>query len=179
MKMKKIMVPLVALAFAAVFLLGASLILRPVAEANEGKDKQQVMELLLPGSKEFTREIYEGEDRNITAVYKAETGYVMELTVAGYVDEIVIMAGVDHNGSVTGVTILDMAETYGLGKRAMTDLSFLGQFIGTKGEAEIGTNVDALTGATVTSKAVTKAVNSAAAYVTGADVSSSATEWGD
>ena len=39
-------------------------------------------------------------------------------------------------------------------------------------------NVDALTGATVTSKAVVKAVNSASAFVTGADVSSSATEWG-
>ena len=46
------------------------------------------------------------------------------------------------------------------------------------GEKAVGDNVDALTGATVTSKAVVKAVNSASAFVTGADVSSSATEWG-
>ena len=47
-----------------------------------------------------------------------------------------------------------------------------------RGELAVGDNVDALTGATVTSKAVVKAVNSASAFVTGADVSSSATEWG-
>lgn len=40
------------------------------------------------------------------------------------------------------------------------------------------TEIDAMSGATVTSKAVVRAVNSAAAFVTGADVSSSATEWG-
>ena len=44
-------------------------------------------------------------------------------------------------------------------------------------EAAVGEGIDALTGATVTSKAVTRAVNSAAAFVTGADVSSGATEW--
>ena len=48
---------------------------------------------------------------------------------------------------------------------------------GTTGEAAVGEGIDALTGATVTSKAVTRAVNSAAAFVTGADVSSGATEW--
>ena len=44
-------------------------------------------------------------------------------------------------------------------------------------EAAVGEDIDALTGATVTSKAVTRAVNSAVAFVTGADISSSATEW--
>ena len=42
----------------------------------------------------------------------------------------------------------------------------------------IGENMDAITGATVTSRAVANAVNSASAFVTGADVSSGATEWG-
>ena len=58
-----------------------------------------------------------------------------------------------------------------------TDASFLLQFLHTSGEAAVGEDIDALTGATVTSKAVTRAVNSAAAFVTGADVSSGATEW--
>jgi len=53
------------------------------------------------------------------------------------------------------------------------------QYLGTSGEAAVGEDIDAITGATVTSKAVTKAVNSACAFVTGADVSSSATEWGN
>jgi Na+-translocating ferredoxin:NAD+ oxidoreductase RnfG subunit len=42
----------------------------------------------------------------------------------------------------------------------------------------VGTNVDAITGATVTSKAVVRSVNSAVAFVTGADTDSGATSWG-
>ena len=95
----------------------------------------------------------------------------------GYVDDIEMLVGVADDGKITGVVVEDMAETYGLGRRAMTDMDFMAQFIDTKGDAEIGENVDALSGATVTSKAVTKAINSAAAYMTGADVSSGATEW--
>ena len=131
-----------------------------------------------PGSQTFEEEAYEGEDSNISRVYRSESGCVMETIVNGYVDEITLLVGVDNSGKVTGVLVEDMNETWGLGRRAMTDQDFLSQLIGTDGEAAVGEDVDALTGATVTSKAVVKAVNSAAAYMTGADVSSSATEWG-
>ena len=57
-------------------------------------------------------------------------------------------------------------------------MEFLAQFLNTTGEAAVGESVDALTGATVTSKAVTRSINSAVAYVTGADTSSAATSWG-
>ena len=69
-------------------------------------------------------------------------------------------------------------ETWGLGARALTDADFLIQFLGTDGTAEVGGNVDAITGATVTSKAITRGVNAAVGFVTGADTSSSATTWG-
>ena len=71
-----------------------------------------------------------------------------------------------------------MEETYGLGGKALKDWEFLAQFLRTEGDAEVGTNVDALTGATVTSKAVARSVNSAVGFVTGADTSSGATSWG-
>ena len=88
------------------------------------------------------------------------------------------MVGVSNEGKVTGLAVESMQETRGLGAEALSDENFLAQFLLTGGDAEVGSNVDALTGATVSSKAVTKAVNSAVAYVTGADTSSSATEWG-
>lgn len=47
-----------------------------------------------------------------------------------------------------------MEETFGLGRNALTDIDFLVQFVGTSGEAEVGGGVDAITGATVTSRAV-------------------------
>ena len=53
-------------------------------------------------------------------------------------------------------------------------------FSGATGEETTGeeTYVDAITGATVTSKAIARCVNSAVGYVTGADVESGATSWG-
>jgi electron transport complex protein RnfG len=89
-----------------------------------------------------------------------------------------MLIGVSNEGSVTGLQVRRMEETFGLGAKALTDWEFLAQFLRTDGDAEVGTNVDALTGATVTSKAIARSVNSAVAFVTGADISSGATSWG-
>ena len=178
MSHKKLTVPFLIVICTAALLLGLNLGLKGMAAANKEADRKYVMSVLLPGSVEFTEELYEGEDRNIVAVYRGTGGYVIETKVSGYVDDIVTLVGVDQEGAVTGLVVTNMSETFGLGRRAMTDTAFLGQFLATKGDADIGTNVDALSGATVTSKAMVKAVNSAAAFVTGADVSSGASEWG-
>ena len=177
--MKGLIKPIIAIAAAAAILFGASYLLAPMAADNAAADLQEMMTYMLPGSTTFTPEEYTGEDTAITAVYKGETGYVVQTTVAGYADEIVMMVGVDNDGCVTGLMVQKMAETYGLGDNAMVDYEYLMQYLHTAGEAAVGEDIDAITGATVTSKAVTKAVNSACAFVTGADVSSSATEWGD
>ena len=103
---------------------------------------------------------------------------MVETCTDGYAGEVVLLVGVDNDGTVTGLTVRQMEETWGLGARALTDADFLIQFLGTDGTAEVGGNVDAITGATVTSKAVTRGVNAAVGFVTGADTSSSATTWG-
>lgn len=177
MKLNKWILPVVALLGSAVILFGASTVLEGAGKANRENDRQFVMEHLLPGSTEFTPEAYDGEDANIVGVYKGNDGYVVETKVAGYIDEMTIMVGVNGEGVVTGLVVMDMAETFGLGQHSLDDIDFLSQFLGTNGNVEIGADADAISGATVTSKAVAKAVNSASAYVTGADVSSSATEW--
>ena len=171
--------PLAALAAAAALLAGARFGLAGVARSNAEAEQTAMMAALLPGSSSFTPEEYGGEDENITAVYAGETGYVVETVTDGYVGEIRLLVGVDASGAVTGAVVRQMEETFGLGGRAASDTGFLAQFLGTAGDAAVGENVDALTGATVTSKAITKGINSAAAFVTGADVSSGATEWGE
>ena len=76
------------------------------------------------------------------------------------------VATVDKDGKVTGVNILSHSETAGLGANAVKE-SFRDQFVGlvkgiTVSKDKPGENsIDALTGATVTSRAVTKAVNAA------------------
>lgn len=177
MNLKTIMPSLAVLLCSAGILFGASLATASMAETKIAEENQTIMQMLLPGSSSFEQEIYEGDDTNITAVFKGEKGYVVETAVSGYVDDIVVWTGVDESGSVTGVIVRDMAETNGLGSKAMNDITFLSQFLQTSGDAAIGENIDGITGATVTSKALVKAINSAASFVSGADVTSSATEW--
>ena len=77
-----------------------------------------------------------------------------------------------------GLVVRESHETYGLGNNALFDWEYLAQYLNTQGDAQVGDNVDAITGATVTSKAITRCVNSAVAYVTGTDTDSGATSWG-
>lgn len=175
---KSLVIPIAAIALSAAILAGTSLALSGIARENGRKEHLQIMQTLLPGSTDFIVEPYAGEDTNIVSVHKGETGFVIETVTQGYVDEIRMLIGVSKDGKVTGLMVRDMSETFGLGAQASTDTDFLAQFLNTSGDAEIGATVDALTGATVTSKAITRAVNSAVAYVTGADASSGATSWG-
>ena len=179
MKNNKLFAPVTAIVAAAVVLLAVSLGTRSVAEDRAEAARDEIMGYMLPSRPSFfTEEAYDGEDDSIRRVFKADDGYVLEVETAGYAGPLTLWVGVTNEGWVSGVTVRDHAETLGLGRHAQTDYPFLMQFLYTEGEAAVGEDIDALTGATVTSKAVTRAVNSAAAFVTGADVYSSATEWG-
>lgn len=96
----------------------------------------------------------------------ATIGYVVVTVEKGYGGAIEVMTGVDTDGKVTGVDILSHSETAGLGANAdkvtFRDL-FKGKTAGvTVSKDAPGENsIDALTGATITSRAVTKAVNAA------------------
>lgn len=174
---KTILVPLLTLILVAAVLFGLSFGLHGIASANAQKEHLHMMRSLLPGSESFTLEAYEGEDENIRRVHKGETGYVIEVATQGYADEIVMLVGVSNEGKVTGLVVRDIHETHKLGNVALSDVDFLAQFLHTKGDAQVGENVDAITGATVTSKAITRCVNSAVAFVTGTDTNSSASVW--
>ena len=177
--MKSIMKPVIAIVAAALILLGFKAGLANMAEANAAKELNEMLATILPGDTEFTEEAYDGEDEAILAVYKGTTGFVVNTVAYGYAGNIEMLVGVSNDGTVTGLVVRDLSETYGLGANALTDTDYLAQYLETAGDAEVGNNIDGITGATVTSKAVTRAVNSAVAYVTGADTTSSATTWGE
>ena len=172
---KTVMLPATALLLCVLVLSFLTAGLSGVAAANAEAELTAKMQTILPGSETFTEEAYTGDDANIRRVFAAENGYVIEVATNGYAGEITMLVGVDKDGKVTGLQVRDMEETFGLGGEALTDHEFLRQYLQTSGEAEVGVNVDAITGATVTSKAITRCVNSAVAYVTGADASSGAT----
>lgn len=194
---KKILLPILSIAIMAVMVLSITLATGELANKNAQAEHLWVMQTLLPGSKNFTVEPYDGEDENIRSVHKGETGFVIETVTRGYAGDIVMLIGVSKEGKVTGLTIRNMQETAGLGMSAMWDDQFLAQFLNTSGGVAIGSPnedafsgatgsdaaetevyVDGISGATVTSKAIARCVNSAVAYVTGADIDSGATSWG-
>lgn len=170
--------PIITLLLSALLLFGASAALGRTAEANVQEERLRMLQTLLPGSTAFAEETYTGSDANIRSVHKGETGFVIETVTAGYAGDITMLVGVSEAGKVTGLVVRCLSETAGLGAEALNDHAFLAQFLNTSGNAAVGENVDALTGATVTSKAIARAVNSAVSYVTGADASSGATSWG-
>ena len=117
------------------------------------------------------------------AIYGLRAGKsVLVIEKNGFGGQIHMMVGIDHSGNVTAISIISHAETPSLGAVAAENSSkgaaFRDQFAGLSDTASVGSEIDAITGATVTSKAIVRCVNSAVAYVTGADVSSAATSWG-
>ena len=173
-----VLLPIVAIILAAAILFCLNFGLASYRAEVEAQELVAKMQTILPGSEVFTEEPYTGEDANIVTTYKTENGYVVETCTYGYAGDITMLIGVSNEGTVTGLQVRDMSETQGLGGEALWNWEFLIQFLNNAGDAEIGTNVDGLTGATVTSKAIARSVNSAVGFVTGADVESSATSWG-
>lgn len=99
-----------------------------------------------------------------------EVGYVFTSGAKGYGGTVSVMVGIDANGAITGLEILSHAETPGLGANAVKP-DFKDRFIGKSGELTVdktsneGQNIQAITAATITSKAVVSAVNAiTAAY---------------
>lgn len=178
MKHYKILTPIILILLCCLILLSVNAATTGLRTANEEAYLLNRMQTVLPGSTEFTPEEYSGEDESIRSAYKSEAGYAVFVVTQGYAGDIAMLVGVTNDGVVMGMQVQQMHETYGLGAQALTDYKFLVQFLNKAETAEIGGNIDALTGATVTSKAIARGVNSAVSFVTGADTSSSATSWG-
>lgn len=99
-------------------------------------------------------------------------GYVIAATSKiGYGGDIQVAVGIDNDGTITGFSVIKHSETAGLGSKS-TEPEFAGQFAGKKAEpiefvkggGATGQQIDAISGATITTTAVTDAVNAAIAF---------------
>lgn len=137
-----------------------------IAEAKGGKNNSAMAEVL-PYSGKYVQVEYAGSDSSVDAVYEAEgTGYVVQVSPSGsFSGTRTIMVGVNSDGTVAGVTIVDSKETQGLGDNAK-DPEWRSQFVGKTGTVQVtddGGEINAITGATITSRAVCAGINSALA----------------
>lgn len=108
------------------------------------------------------------QKEGITAAYRADdAGYVVRLEVNGFGGAIDMMVGVKTDGTVSGISIVSHAETASLGANCTRE-DWRSQFVGVGAPLAVdkdGGSIDSLTGATVTSRAVTEGVALALAFV--------------
>ncbi len=95
-------------------------------------------------------------------------GYVVSVTShKGFGGDITFSVGINVDGSVNGIAFTSISETAGLGMKAKDAAfkdQFAGSFDGTLAVTKDGGTIDAISGATITSRAVTNGVNAAILY---------------
>ena len=109
-----------------------------------------------------------GDTGIVKTVYAADGQYAVEVAPGGFDGEVTMMVGI-VDGKVSGISVISHTETPGLGAVAAAQNAkgeaFRGQFVGQSGVLEIGDQIDAMTGATITSNAVVTGVNAALEFV--------------
>ena len=179
-KMKEIFIPAVSLFLICMvvtaILAGTNMLTAPKIAALAVQRQEEAKSAVLPEAKSFSDEqaAPAGVDAPEGTVYyegKAEdgsfAGYVVMTTTKSYGGDAQLMIGLTADGAVSGVNILSIDDTPGLGMNAKSDPTFLEQFKGKTSTIGVAKNnpaadeIQALTGATITSKAMTKAVNTA------------------
>ncbi len=160
----------------------------PIALANENAKRKAYQTVVPEGERfetlEFDKKLADKVlskagvlgceiDEIVVAKAKEEVkGYVITATSGeGYGGNLQVSVGIAEDGTVMGIEILSINETPGLGMNADTP-EFKGQFAGkkentfvvTKTGAVAENEIDAISSATITSNAVTNAVNAGVVY---------------
>ena len=165
---------LVITAVVAAALAGVNSITKPVIDQLNAEKTQKAIETVLEGGYHTIIEDYADATGLVSKVYQGDNGYALEVTPGGFDNTITMMVGVANDGTVTGISVISHTETAGLGAVAAASTSagesFRGQFIGMSGSVSVtkdGGEVNAITGATITSRAICTGVNAALDCVAG------------
>ena len=144
-----------------------------ITKLNEEKT-QKAIEAVLPGGYETEIAEFTDETGLVSKVYQGENGYAVEVKPSGFDNTITMMVGVDFEGKVLGISVVSHTETAGLGAVSAANTTageaFRSQFIGQSGAVSVkkdGGTMDAITGATITSRAICTGVNAALDCVAG------------
>ena len=145
---------------------------KPVIQKADEEKMQQAIALVLPGG--YDTEITDFEDPSgiVSRMFKGVNGYAVEVLPLGFDSALTMMVGVSPEGKVLQICVVSHTETAGLGAvaaaKGSAGVAFRDQFVGLSGEVGVtkdGGTIDAITGATVTSRAVCTGVNAAVSCV--------------
>lgn len=159
-------------AIVSILLALVNMVTAPTIDRLAEEKRAAAMTQVMPGADDFQPTDLTGEGvLEVTAASKAGElmGYCVQVETNGFGGAMQLMVGVDPSGAVTGVTILDHAETLNTNRHDWLVTQYIGRSgtIGVSKNASDDQNIQAISGATVTSNAVTRGVNSALAAVKG------------
>ena len=164
--MKDLLKPILVLAAICLVVTGilayVNTVTAPIIKDAEEKAAAQARAEVLSEAKSFEKIDVKGLPEGVTEVYKGNdgTGYVFMLTQKGYGGDISLICGMKPDGSIEAIKTLKHSETSGIGSKVVDNGSgYREKFQGKT--AENYTDVDFVTGATISSKAYRKAVESA------------------
>ena len=149
-------------------------ITKPIIDQLNAAKTQEAISAVLPGG--FDAEITDYADATgiVSKVYQGANGYAVEVGPGGFDNTITMMVGIDNEGKVLGISVVNHTETAGLGAVAAAGtpagIAFRDQFEGQSGSVAVtkdGGAMDAITGATITSRAICVGVNAALDCVAG------------
>ena len=158
----------------AAALAGVNAITKPVIDELNAAAIQEAIATVLPGG--FDNEVSDFTDATgiVSKVYQGANGYAVEVGPGGFDNTITMMVGIDNEGKVLGISVVSHTETAGLGAVAAAGtpagVAFRDQFVGASGSVSVtkdGGTMDAITGATITSRAICAGVNAALDAVAG------------
>ncbi len=154
----------------------------PLIAKNNENTRAAAMAEIIPGAEFVEADPSEvlSDDKNVPSIqniYVAQkdgedVGYCMEVLPSGFGGTLTVVVGINSDGTVAGAKVTKHSETPGLGAKSQSDPTWIVQFAGKPADGSLavtkdGGDINAITGATITSRAVTKAVNTAATYVQG------------
>jgi electron transport complex protein RnfG len=152
----------------AAALAGVNAITKDAIAANQEKKTQDALAVVLPGVQGLSKQAVAADAGIVSEVYASGNNYAVKVLPGGFDGEITMMVGI-VDGKVTGISVISHTETPGLGAVAAAKNAkgeaFRGQFVGQSGELAVGDQIDAMSGATITSNAVVTGVNAALSYV--------------
>ena len=161
----KIFKPSVVLSVICIIITGALAltndITKPIIEEATRKAQEAARMELLPEADGFTS--VEVGVANVSDVSVANNGVGTVITSAGkgYGGNITVMTAFTPDGVIKQIKITEQSETAGLGSKIVSEASFQESFAGLPAAPFTVNDIDAISGATISSKAVTAAVNSA------------------
>ena len=131
----------------------------PIIEENALAEVKSTLEEFFPNGS-FTEVDIKGEVEYITNIYEAEgEGVIYKVSVQGFSDTITYLVAIDNDRKFSGYKVTEISDTQGYGSR-VGDPEFYEPFIG----QSIDTQVDTLSGATVSSTAVVNGLKEVVKY---------------